>query len=170
MNDSLLSVTWMFNSYEMFVSIFSLNVRNTIFKCQIKSKCTLAYLFSLIQLLRFFGFCQFVGVSVLWWERLCYTYISICIFLILTSNLFQYSYSHESVKSKICMHDGVIKWNHFPRYWPFVREIHRSPVNSPHKGQWRGALMFSFIFAWTNRWAMETPVIWNAMALIMTLL
>ena len=23
-------------------------------------------------------------------------------------------------------HDDVIKWKHFPRYWPFVREIHRS--------------------------------------------
>ena len=22
--------------------------------------------------------------------------------------------------------DDVIKWNHFPRYWPFVRGIHRS--------------------------------------------
>ena len=42
-------------------------------------------------------------------------------------------------------HDDVIKWKHFPRYWPFVRGIHRSPVNSPHKGQWRGALMFSLI-------------------------
>ena len=30
--------------------------------------------------------------------------------------------------------------------------IHRSPVNSPHKGQWRGALMFSFICVWINRW------------------
>ena len=39
-------------------------------------------------------------------------------------------------------HDAVIKWKDFPRYWPFVRGIHRSPVNSPHKGQWRGALMF----------------------------
>ena len=28
--------------------------------------------------------------------------------------------------------------------------IHRSPVNSPHKDQWRGALMFSLICAWTN--------------------
>ena len=28
------------------------------------------------------------------------------------------------------------------RYWPFVRGIHRSPLNSPHKGRWRGALMF----------------------------
>ena len=47
-------------------------------------------------------------------------------------------------------------WRHqienFPRFWPFVRWIHRSPVNSPHKGQWRGVLMFSLICAWTNVW------------------
>ena len=49
-------------------------------------------------------------------------------------------------------HDEVIKWKHFPRYWPFVRGIHRSPVNSPHKGQWRGALMFSLVFACVNSW------------------
>ena len=49
-------------------------------------------------------------------------------------------------------HDDVIKWKHFPRYWPFVRGIHRSPVNSSHKGQWRGALMFSMICAWINGW------------------
>ena len=49
-------------------------------------------------------------------------------------------------------HDDVIKWKHFPRYWPFVRGIHRSPVNYPHKGQWRGALMFSLNCAWTNGW------------------
>ena len=40
------------------------------------------------------------------------------------------------------LHDHVIKWKHFPRY----------PVNSPHKGQWRGALMFSLICAWINYW------------------
>ena len=45
-----------------------------------------------------------------------------------------------------------MKWKHFPRYWPFVRGIHRWPVNSPHKGQWRGALMFSLICAWANGW------------------
>ena len=50
-------------------------------------------------------------------------------------------------------HDDVIKWKHFPRYWPFVWRIHRSPVNSPHKGKWRGALMFSPICAWINGWA-----------------
>ena len=49
-----------------------------------------------------------------------------------------------------CLHDDVIKWKHFPRYWPFVRRIHRSPVNSLHKGQWRGALMFTLICVWIN--------------------
>ena len=50
------------------------------------------------------------------------------------------------------IHDDVIKWKHFPRYGPFVRGIHRWPVNSPHKGQWRGALLFSFICACINGW------------------
>ena len=27
--------------------------------------------------------------------------------------------------------DDVIKWKHFPRYWPFVRGFHRSPVKFP---------------------------------------
>ena len=49
-------------------------------------------------------------------------------------------------------HDDVIKWKHFPCYWPFVQGIHRSPVNSPHKGQWRGALVVSLIWAWINGW------------------
>ena len=46
------------------------------------------------------------------------------------------------------IHDDVIKWKHFPRYWPFLRGIHRSPVYSLHKGQWHGALMFSLICTW----------------------
>ena len=33
-----------------------------------------------------------------------------------------------------------------------VQGIHLSPVNSPHKGQWRGELMFSLICAWANGW------------------
>ena len=55
-------------------------------------------------------------------------------------------------KWSVKFHDDVIKWKHFPRYWPFVRVIHRSPVNSPHKGQWPGALMFSMICVWINGW------------------
>ena len=56
------------------------------------------------------------------------------------------------------VHDDVIKWKHSPRYWPFVRGIHRSPVNSPHKGQWREALMFSLIWAWMNCWVNNREV------------
>ena len=52
----------------------------------------------------------------------------------------------------LSFHDDVIKWKHFPRNWPFVRGIHRSPVNSTHKGQWRGALMFSLIRARIKCW------------------
>ena len=51
------------------------------------------------------------------------------------------------------MHVDVIKWKHFPRYWSFVRGIYRSPVNSPHKGLWCGALILSLICAWINGWA-----------------
>ena len=66
-------------------------------------------------------------------------------------------FSHFSIKSwydtKI-HHDDVIKWKPFPRYGPYVRGIHRSPVNSPHKVQWRGALMFPWsvplIIDWVN--------------------
>ena len=50
------------------------------------------------------------------------------------------------------LYDDVIKLKHFLRYWPFVRGIHRSPANSPHIGQWRGAFMFPLICAWINAW------------------
>ena len=49
-------------------------------------------------------------------------------------------------------HDDVIEWKHVPRYWPLVRGIDQSPVNSPRKDQWRGALMFPLICAWMNGW------------------
>ena len=52
----------------------------------------------------------------------------------------------------ISLHDDVIKWKHIPRYWSFVWGIHRSPVNSTHKDQWRGALVFSLICTWINGW------------------
>ena len=64
-------------------------------------------------------------------------------------SLFQFhSETADHVRRK---HDDV-KWKHFPRYWPFVRGMRRSPVNSPQKGQWRGALMFSLICTRINGW------------------
>ena len=63
-------------------------------------------------------------------------------------------YPHLRTRKVVIMldHDGVIEWKHFPRYWPFVRGIHQSPVYSPQKSQWRRALMFSLIWVWMNGW------------------
>ena len=61
-------------------------------------------------------------------------------------------YYSRSSRGHHHLYDDVIKWNHFPRYWPFVWGIHRSPVSSPHKGQRRGALIFYLICAWINAW------------------
>ena len=67
------------------------------------------------------------------------------------------------------LHDDVIKWTQFPRYCPFVREIHRSPVVPLREASdaelWR--------FHWSALEQMvaqtiETTVLWNAIALIMT--
>ena len=89
-----------------------------------------------------------------WWYKCKRGPVKLCrVFTdILTTNFkmkpvsFCFKYSH------IQKHGDVFKWKHSPRYWPFVRGIHRSPVNSPHKGQWRGALMFSLICVWINGW------------------
>ena len=70
-----------------------------------------------------------------------------------TPAILKFSYDYLSLEAVASAeHDGIIKWKRFPRYWPFVRGIHRSPVNSPHKGQWRGSLMFSLICLWTKGW------------------
>ena len=65
---------------------------------------------------------------------------------------FTWDYKCDWWKQGHC-HDDVIKRKHFPRYWPFVSGIHRSSADSPNKDQWRGALLFSLICAWTNGWA-----------------
>ena len=59
---------------------------------------------------------------------------------------------HQRLIQVLNMHDDIIKWKHFPRYWPFVRGIHRSPVNSLHKGQWHGAFDVFFDLRWINGW------------------
>ena len=44
------------------------------------------------------------------------------------------------------------KWKHFPRYWPFVRGIHRSRGEFPAQRPVTRALMFSLICARINGW------------------
>ena len=81
---------------------------------------------------------------------------SICYLLITGTNAYK---ARNHIMFTISLHcsqfrnnDDVIKWKLFPRYWPLVRGIHQSPVNSPHKEQWRGALMLCLICAWINDW------------------
>ena len=70
----------------------------------------------------------------------------------LMNYFFKCVYCTPTWSSLVPAHDDVIKWKHFSCYRPSVRGIHWSPVNSPHKGHWRGALMFSLICAWINKW------------------
>ena len=74
--------------------------------------------------------------------------------ILVEGGLEQYLRSTASTQfmTNMTSHDDVIKWKHFPHYWPFVRGIHQSLVNSPHKRQWRGDLMFSLICARINGW------------------
>ena len=47
-------------------------------------------------------------------------------------------------------YSDVIIMKKFPHHWPFVWGIYKSPLNSSHKGRWRGALLFSLFCTWTN--------------------
>ena len=59
-----------------------------------------------------------------------------------------------------CKDDDMIKWKRFPCYQLFVKEIHWLLVNSPHKGQWCGALVFSLICTWTKGWSQQLRHWW----------
>ena len=53
----------------------------------------------------------------------------------------------------ICIYVHIVNTHrHIYIYIGPLRGIHRWRLNSLHKGQWRGALMFSLIYAWINGW------------------
>ena len=81
-----------------------------------------------------------------------------CWILRLTECLPSHNKLCRSYNGNRTSHDDFIRWTHFPRCRPFVRGIHRSPVNSPLNGQWRGALMFSLICVWINGWVNNCEV------------
>ena len=95
--------------------------------------------------------CVNMDMFITQWQHVCFniSYIPTDIPSDRVSNL--HTKQHATYHQNMHTHDDVIKWKHFPRYWPFLRWIHRSPVNSQHKGQWRGALMFSLICALNQR-------------------
>ena len=92
-------------------------------------------------------------VLLLLYHRAYWIYlIHIRIYLMVASLVLRQSHDYYTVSEgtfrRLVIHDDVIKWKHFPRPWTLMRRIHRSAVDSPHKGQWRRALIFSLICAW----------------------
>ena len=83
------------------------------------------------------------------------------VFLVQPCKLRMYLLRRTKGNEPDLLHDDVIKWKHFSRYWPFVRGVHRSPVNSPHKGQWRGAFFYLRLNKRLSKqswgWWFETP-------------
>ena len=55
------------------------------------------------------------------------------------------------ISKKSACHD-VIKWKHFPLTGPLCGEFIGHRLIPLIKSQWRGALMFSLIYAWINDW------------------
>ena len=93
-----------------------------------------------------------------WFKSLCFkildsTVLKLSLLLFVILNIVKkFERTQPCILRIIKIHDGVIKWKHFPRYWSFVRGIHRWPVNSPHKGQWHGTLVFSLTYTRIHGW------------------
>ena len=66
------------------------------------------------------------------------------------------------------MHDDVIKWKHFPHYWPFIRGIHRWRGFPSQRTVTRSFNVFFDLRLNKHLSIIQTPVIWDAIALIMT--
>ena len=103
-----------------------------------------AYILPMV--LEIFRYMKYIlQVSMLQWA---YIYIGVQSEIhILVDNVFLLKIYYIGCRDASFPHDGVIKRKHFPRYWLFVRVIHRSPVNSPC-----GTSKFSLICAWINGW------------------
>ena len=73
-----------------------------------------------------------------------------------TAKVFEFLKSQPQWLRWIGYVSRVAWWRHqmetFSALLALCGGIHRSYVVSPHKGQWRGALMFSLICTWTIGW------------------
>ena len=93
-----------------------------------------------------------IKVNMLFLILLCHVHVVVIVLIDCGASGIHVDGLVQERRNSCIWHDDVIKWKYFPRYWPFVRLIHRSSVNSPKKCQWRGVLMISLICAWTNGW------------------
>ena len=65
-------------------------------------------------------FC-FKMCCVVWSDLITLLFCTLCCPLVLFETIASHVWGRFT-------HDDVIKWKHFPCYWPFVRGIHRYPV------------------------------------------
>ena len=77
------------------------------------------------------------------------------------ASLTVFKYISASTRTTSFSHEYVCDNNRINTWWRHQMETFsallaicagNSPVNSPHKGQWRGALLFSLICFWINGW------------------
>ena len=79
------------------------------------------------------------------------------VFIIISDDCTIFRYRELGLYHESCWSPGPLTWwrhqmEKFSALLAFVRGIHRSPVNSRHKGQWRGVFRISLICAWINVW------------------
>ena len=83
--------------------------------------------------------------------------LSPVIFKPFIQSLLYYTHTRKLLSSECHMHIKLSWYRQqmemFSALLVLFMGIHRWPVDSPHKGQWRGALTFSLTWAWTNGWA-----------------
>ena len=106
----------------------------------------------------------FTKVFIIKWNNLVKSFIELARWLFIVIPIFSHT---QAQMFGLCIHIGVqvryinclctTSWRRhhmetFSASLALCAGIHRSPVNSPHKSQWRGALMFSLICAWISSW------------------
>ena len=55
--------------------------------------------------------------------------------------------TYSTATISLCM-----TWKHVLNYWPFVKNSHRSPEDSPHKGPVMKGFDVFCVISWTNNW------------------
>ena len=100
-------------------------------------------------------------------ETSCPQYVIFKVFLVYVNNhsfayvikvaCLAYNVVLPSLSNSILLEVTQSWWRHqlktFSVLLVLCEGIHQSPVDSPHKGQWGGALMLFLICVWTNCWA-----------------
>ena len=106
------------------------------------------------------------------YHQLTYSNLDIwCLFIWLCSsieNYYQYFKGFLSFSNLEAIHDGIMTWKRFSQYRSFVRGIHRSQKDSPHKGPVVRSFNFPLMSALTNCWikTVEGQVKWNVLMLM----